>query len=162
MRGLRADGEQLQATGAPGVDVVLFQGAGIQQLRQEQPDEFAAGADDRREVREPECGCRVQSVSCRHAGAGGGLEGIRENLDPGEAQEENLYEWPPEKLEEHGICELPRTLDEAVDAFEADPFVGEVLGPELRREFITYKREEWRQYHQRVSQWEIDTYARLY
>lgn len=91
-----------------------------------------------------------------------GLEGIREGLDPGKAQEENLYEFTPEQLAERGISELPRNLDEAVQAFAADGFVTEVLGQELRDEFITYKSEEWRQYHQRVSQWEIDTYARLY
>ncbi|WP_411828212.1 type III glutamate--ammonia ligase [Luteolibacter sp. AS25] len=91
-----------------------------------------------------------------------GLEGIRENLDPGPAMEENLYEWTPQQLADSGICELPQTLDEAVDAFAADPFVTEILGQELRDEFIKYKSEEWRQYHQRVSQWEVDTYARMF
>ncbi|MEM8867835.1 MAG: type III glutamate--ammonia ligase [Verrucomicrobiota bacterium] len=91
-----------------------------------------------------------------------GLEGIKEQLDPGEAQEDNLYELTPAELAERGIRELPRTLDEAVAAFAADPFVEKVLGAELRSEFIKYKSEEWRQYHQRVSQWEIDQYARLY
>jgi glutamine synthetase len=41
-----------------------------------------------------------------------------------------------------GISELPRTLDEAVKAFAADPFVEEILGSELRNKFITYKSEE--------------------
>lgn len=91
-----------------------------------------------------------------------GLEGIRQDLDPGPAIEANLYEWTPKQLEEAGICELPRTLGEAVEAFAADPFVTETLGQGLRDEFITYKSEEWRQYHQRVSQWEIDTYARMF
>lgn len=91
-----------------------------------------------------------------------GLQGIKEELDPGAAQEDNLYELSPAQLAERGICELPRSLDEAVSAFAEDPFVEEVLGTELRNEFITYKSEEWRQYHQRVSQWEIDQYARLY
>ncbi|MEM9236311.1 MAG: type III glutamate--ammonia ligase [Verrucomicrobiota bacterium] len=91
-----------------------------------------------------------------------GLEGIREGLDPGPAQEDNLYELSPAELAARGISELPRTLDEAVQAFADDPFVAEVLGEELRDEFVSYKREEWRQYHQRVSQWEIETYARLY
>lgn len=91
-----------------------------------------------------------------------GLEGIREGLDPGLAQEDNLYEYTPEQLAAAGIQELPRTLDEAVQAFAADPFVTKVLGQELRDEFITYKSEEWRQYHQTVSQWEIDRYARLF
>ncbi len=91
-----------------------------------------------------------------------GLQGIKENLDPGDAQEDNLYELSPEQLAARGICELPRSLDEAVAAFAADPFVEETLGTDLRNEFIKYKSEEWRQYHQTVSQWEIDRYARLY
>jgi len=91
-----------------------------------------------------------------------GLQGIKEQLNPGDPQEDNLYELSPAQLAERGISELPRSLDEAVAAFEADPFVEEVLGSELRNEFIKYKREEWRQYHQSVSQWEIDRYARLF
>ena len=91
-----------------------------------------------------------------------GLEGIRENLDPGIAQEDNLYSLSSEELKARGIGELPRTLEEAVAAFAADPFVEKTLGTELRNEFITYKTEEWRQYHQRVSQWEIDTYSHLF
>ena len=91
-----------------------------------------------------------------------GLEGIRENLDPGPAQEDNLYELKPEELAARGISELPRNLDEAVRAFAADPFVERVLGKPLRDEFIHYKSEEWREYHQSISQWEIDRYARLF
>lgn len=91
-----------------------------------------------------------------------GLEGIRENLDPGPSNEDNLYELTPAELFERGICELPRTLAEAVDAFAADPFVEQVLGRGLRDEFITYKSEEWREYHQSISQWETDRYARLF
>lgn len=91
-----------------------------------------------------------------------GLQGIKENLDPGEAQEENLYEFSEEELRKRGIKELPRNLAEAVAAFAKDDFIKEVAGPELHKEFITYKSEEWRQYHQRISPWEIAQYARLY
>ncbi len=91
-----------------------------------------------------------------------GLQGIRENLDPGPAQEDNLYELSESDLAARSIAELPRTLDEAVKAFAADPWVEEVLGPDLRKEFITYKSEEWREYHQTVSQWETNRYARLF
>ncbi len=91
-----------------------------------------------------------------------GLEGVREKLDPGEPHHENLYELSPAELEKIGVQELPRTLGEAVDAFEADPFVTKILGQELRDEFIKYKRAEWTEYHQSVSQWEIDRYARLF
>lgn len=91
-----------------------------------------------------------------------GIEGIREGVDPGDAHEDNLYEYSPAELEAAGIEELPRTLDEAVQRFAENPFVTHVLGQELRDEFITHKSEEWRQYHQTVSQWEIDQYARLF
>lgn len=91
-----------------------------------------------------------------------GLEGVREKLDPGEPHHENLYELSSAELAKIGVQELPRTLGEAVDAFEADPFIERVLGRELREEFITYKRAEWTEYHQTVSQWEIDRYARLF
>lgn len=91
-----------------------------------------------------------------------GLEGIEKQLDPGKPQEDNLYELSNAELEARGISELPRNLDEAVEAFASDPFVEEVLGSELRNEFISYKAEEWRQYHQRISQWEVDHYARLF
>lgn len=91
-----------------------------------------------------------------------GLEGIRENLDPGSPQEDNLYELPEADLKKRGICYLPRNLEEAVEAFATDPFVTRVLGQELRDEFIRYKFDEWREYHLTISPWEIDRYARLF
>jgi len=91
-----------------------------------------------------------------------GLEGIRENLDPGPPQSENLYEFSDAELAARGIEPLPKTLAEAVAAFADDPFVKKVLGQPLRDEFITCKQAEWEAYHLTVSQWEIDTYARRF
>ena len=91
-----------------------------------------------------------------------GLEGVREKMNPGDPHHENLYELSPTELEKIGVQELPRTLGEAVEAFAADPFVEKALGTELRNEFIKYKRAEWEEYHQTVSQWEINRYARLF
>ena len=51
---------------------------------------------------------------------------------------------------------------DSVQAFAADPLVEATLGSTLRQEFITYKEQEWSDYHLRVSQWEVDQYARLY
>lgn len=91
-----------------------------------------------------------------------GLEGVRAGLDPGAPQVGNLYELTDAQLAARGVQALPKTLGEAVEAFEDDAFTEEVLGAELKREFITYKRAEWEEYHQTVSAWEIDRYARLY
>ncbi len=91
-----------------------------------------------------------------------GLDGIRNQIDPGSPQEDNLYELSEAERAERGIEFLPRDLQEAVDAFEADPFVTETLGQALRDEFITYKRQEWTAYHQTISQWEIERYSHLF
>jgi len=91
-----------------------------------------------------------------------GLQGIREGLDPGKPQEDNLYELSDAERDARGIEFLPNNLMAAIDAFEADPFVTETLGQELRDEFIKYKRQEWTDYHQTISAWEIERYSHLF
>jgi glutamine synthetase len=91
-----------------------------------------------------------------------GLEGIREGLDPGTPNEDNLYAIPEAERLQRGIGFLPQTLQEAVAAFTADPLTETALGKELRDEFITYKTEEWDAYHLTVSQWEIERYSYLF
>lgn len=91
-----------------------------------------------------------------------GLEGVREKLEPGLPQEENLYELSEAELAKRNISYLPRDLEEAVELFAADPFITTTLGQGLRDEFVKYKSEEWRAYHLTVSQWEVDRYARMF
>jgi glutamine synthetase len=91
-----------------------------------------------------------------------GLEGIREKLDPGAPNEDNLYEISEQERAERGIEFLPQTLQEAVAAFQADPFVESVLGADLKAEFIRYKLEEWNSYHLSISPWEIERYASMF
>jgi glutamine synthetase len=91
-----------------------------------------------------------------------GLEGIREGLDPGQPNEDNLYEMTEAQRRDRGIEFLPQTLQEAVAAFAADPLVEKTLGTELRDEFVKYKSQEWESYHLAVSQWEVDRYSQLF
>jgi len=91
-----------------------------------------------------------------------GLEGIREGIDPGELQNDNLYELSEEERLDRGIQFLPQNLAEAVKAFAADPFVEKVLGKALRDEFIRYKSQEWDAYHLSISPWEIERYSYLF
>ena len=91
-----------------------------------------------------------------------GLEGIREKLDPGKPNEDNLYELGDEERRARGIDFLPQTLQEAVAAFAADPLVTATLGAELRDEFIRYKTEEWEGYHLSVSKWELERYSYMF
>lgn len=91
-----------------------------------------------------------------------GLEGIRERIDPGQPNEDNLYAISEEERVARGIAFLPQTLQEAVQAFADDPFVQATLGRPLRDEFIRYKSEEWREYHQTVSAWETERYSAMF
>lgn len=91
-----------------------------------------------------------------------GLEGIREKIDPGSPNEDNLYAMSEDERLARGIGFLPQTLQEAIAAFAADPLIEKTLGKGLKDEFIRYKSDEWNAYHLAVSQWEVERYAHLF
>jgi glutamine synthetase len=115
----------------------------------------------------PRIECRAADIACNlYLGAAmvlmAGLEGIREGLDPGEPHRENMYMHSPEALRQMGIEHLPRTLGEAIDAFENDPLSREVMGPLMFKTYVDFKRAEWTQYHTHVSDWEIKRYLKFF
>ncbi len=91
-----------------------------------------------------------------------GLEGIERELDPGDPIDLNMYEQTDDELRNRGVRILPRTLLEAIEAFEADPLTVEVMGEDLARSYVEIKKREWIDYHNTVSTWELDTYLTRY
>ena len=91
-----------------------------------------------------------------------GLDGIENKIDPGERNDDNLYEASEDDLLRRGIEFLPSTLKEALNYLEADQVIGKALGTAYTAYYAEVKREEWRQYHQSVSQWERDNYLPIY
>ena len=91
-----------------------------------------------------------------------GLDGVRNRIDPGEPNEDNLYAISEAERRDRRIDFLPQTLQEAVGAFAADSLVEKTLGKELRDEFIRYKTAEWEAYHLAVSPWEVERYSHLF
>lgn len=91
-----------------------------------------------------------------------GLEGIEKKIDPGENYEINLYEMPEVEQKRRGIRTLPRTLLQAVEAFEKDELMKEAFGDSLHKEFCNVKYAEWWDYHRTVSEWEINKYIKVY
>jgi len=87
-----------------------------------------------------------------------GLDGIENKIDPGPANSGNLYEVSEDELRRRNITFLPTTLREALECFEQDEVVQQALGKDYAAYYTTVKREEWRQYHQSISQWERDHY----
>ena len=91
-----------------------------------------------------------------------GLEGIREGLDPGDPNTDNMYKVSAEERARRGIEMLPRTLEEAVQAFKADPLSKAVFGPDMFQAWTEYKEQEWLSYLNHVADWEYDRYLRFF
>jgi glutamine synthetase len=72
-----------------------------------------------------------------------GLDGIENKIEPPEPIDKDLYELEPEQAAK--VKSLPGTLEEALDALEADHkfmLKGEVFTPDLIDTWITYKRKK--------------------
>lgn len=87
-----------------------------------------------------------------------GLDGIENKADPGVVNTSNLYEVPKEELVRRGIHLLPTNLHEALIAFAKDKVIQDGLGADFASYYVAVKSEEWDEYHQSVSEWEIDRY----
>lgn len=81
-----------------------------------------------------------------------GLDGIEQEIEPGEPHNVNLYNLSDAELKEKGIHTLPQSLKAAVDALESDDVIKGALGV-LADEFISLKRMEWVEYMRHVSDW---------
>lgn len=114
----------------------------------------------RLELRLPDTGANPYLVHAAIIAAG--LDGITRKLDPGKAQNRNLYAMTPAMCQQEGISLLPQNLKEAVDALEADALLRESLGVALVDEFIRVKRQEWHEYHRHVSEWETRRYLEFF
>lgn len=88
-----------------------------------------------------------------------GLDGIERGLDPGAECRDDLFDWPLARIREHGIATLPQSLEQALEALQADPVIRAALGETLVGEFLRLKRAEWTAYARHVSPWELERYA---
>ena len=87
-----------------------------------------------------------------------GLDGIERGLElPPEATAETLKLSDREMLEA-GYTPLPRSLDEALDAFEDSQFMKDALGEHIHSFFLKKKRDEWRKFESTITEWEIKHY----
>lgn len=118
------------------------------------------------EWRLPDASCNPYLVTAALVAAG--LDGIDRRLDPGPACHADLFEPADRTTPDHSAPAsatapvLPRSLDEALRALQADEVVRGALGDELATEFLRLKAEEWAAWSQHVSGWELQRYARAF
>jgi glutamine synthetase len=114
----------------------------------------------RLEIRLPDAACNPYLTTAALIAAG--LDGIDRKLDPGPAQNLNLYELSLEEIAAKGIKLLPQSLKEAIDELEKDAVICNGLGDGLAREFIRLKRMEWTEFSRHVSEWEMRRYLEFF
>ena len=117
------------------------------------------GPGGRIELRLPDAACNPYLATAAVIAAG--LDGVDNELDPGEPNNDNLYDYSPQQLREAGIGILPQNLAQALDALEADTLITKALGP-VADEFLTLKRMEWIEYMRHVSDWEVNSYLEFF
>ena len=111
------------------------------------------------EDRTVSAGCNPYLALAAYAAAG--LDGIVNQIDPGEPNLENMYARPLAEVLATGTQILPQSLSEAVAELRQDEVVQEALGP-IAEEFINLKTQEWETYDSQVSSWEIDQYLTFF
>ena len=87
-----------------------------------------------------------------------GLDGIERELHPPKCVEKDFYEMSKEEAEEMGIDAIPSNLSKACHYFEDDEFIQEVLGETAHKKYLKVKRNEWNQFREQVTAWEIEEY----
>ena len=73
-----------------------------------------------------------------------------------------MYLVSQQEREARGVFMLPRTLDEAVNAFKLDPLSHEVFGEAMFTSWTEYQQAEWLSYLNHVSDWEVKRYLRFF
>lgn len=114
------------------------------------------GEDTRIELRSPDPACNpyLALAVCLAAG----MDGIRNQILPPDSCDMNLNGMSPEEVKALGIDCLPRNLKEAVEEFEKDPLMKEVLGEEVCGKYAQAKMREWEVYNEQISDWELKNY----
>ncbi|OIN93259.1 MAG: type III glutamate--ammonia ligase [Comamonadaceae bacterium CG1_02_60_18] len=112
----------------------------------------------RLEWRLPDPACNIYAALAATLAAG--LDGIDLALPAPEVSDEDLYQRfargvsMPERL--------PSDLLAALDALASDTTLTDAVGESFCREFLALKTQEWQDYAQDVSDWELQRYAQAF
>ena len=91
-----------------------------------------------------------------------GLDGIEKKMKLPECVQGNMFTMDPEDLERRGVERIPETLGDAIEAFEKDAFIREVLGEHIFHKYLEAKAKEWRDFRAQVTDWEVSEYLYKY
>ena len=82
-------------------------------------------------------------------------DGITNDLDPGEAEERNIYEAIEAGKQ---VKKLPMSLGDALQKLAEDEVIKSSMPDEMYRVFHHYKNDEWERFNHTVTDWDLETY----
>jgi len=118
------------------------------------------GEGTRVELRSPDPACNPYLAFATIIASG--LDGIRNEIDPGEPVDKNIFAMSHREKRRLRIDELPSNLKEALKAMKKDPLIREALGDHVFRHFTEAKQAAWQEYESSVHSWEVDRYLARY
>jgi len=87
-----------------------------------------------------------------------GLEGIEQEYELPPSVEPNIYKMTPDERETIGLGALPNNLYEAIQHTQESELVRRTLGEHVFERFVTNKLNEWYEYREQVTSWEMSKY----
>ncbi|MDR0486177.1 MAG: type I glutamate--ammonia ligase [Elusimicrobiota bacterium] len=91
-----------------------------------------------------------------------GLDGIKNKIKAPKSVDLNVFKMNAEDRAKHGIADLPKDLNDAVNEFKKSGFIKNTLGSHIFTHYIEAKEAEWFDYITKISQWELDNYLSQY
>lgn len=82
-------------------------------------------------------------------------DGIDNKLDPGKAEERNIYTAIKEGKD---VKKLPMSLGEALHNLANDEVIKSAMPDEMYKVFKHYKNDEWERFNHTVTDWDLETY----
>jgi len=89
-----------------------------------------------------------------------GLDGVQTGLELPDPLEETLIEQKRNRM--RSLQRLPTTLGEALDELHTDDVMMDALGEYIADRFLQAKQQEFDEYNQTITQWELDRYLERY
>ena len=91
-----------------------------------------------------------------------GLDGIEKKIGLPACVEGNMFTMEPEELRERNVERIPETLGDAIEAYNGDSFMKEVLGEHIYTKYLEAKEQEWRDFRAQGTDWEVSQYLYKY
>ncbi len=89
------------------------------------------------------------------------LDGIESRMEPpAPLNNVNIWELSDRQRKKHKVNQLPGSLGQALKELEKDQVLKDALGEFIYEAFMRAKKEEWKEYTTRVTDWEVERYLK--